>query len=240
MNKISYVIIDDEPLAVKLLETFSSRVDFLQHKGSYTDSIAAIEKIRQNPVDLVFLDIQMPDINGMELARLLPKETMIIFTTAFKEYAYESYEVSAVDFLLKPIRYDKFLLSCEKAKELIHLKTMAMPAEKSDLKDIFIKVDGEIHKIKLDDVLYVEGMKDYVKFYMADSRVLITHLTMKKVESILPSDRFMRISRSHIVGLDHIRSIERNLCLHIGDGIIKVTDLYKPKFEDFLKTRLPQ
>ncbi|MDE6644897.1 MAG: response regulator, partial [Muribaculaceae bacterium] len=114
MRKIACAIVDDEPLAVRLLESFVARVDFLELKGSFTDSIEAVAAIRKEPVDLLFLDIQMPDMDGMGLARMLPSETKVVFTTAFKEYAFDSYDVAAIDFLLKPIRYDKFLRACEK------------------------------------------------------------------------------------------------------------------------------
>ena len=229
------MIIDDEPLAVKLLESFVARTPQLQLVGSFTDSVEAIAALRQQHVDLVFLDIQMPDLDGMELAHMLPAKTMIIFTTAFKEYAYDSYEVSAVDFLLKPIRYNKFLAAVEKCKKR---REPPLQAPKG-LSTLFIRVDGELRQLQQDDILYVEGMKDYVMFYLqSQQRPLITHLTMKAVEDMLPADRFMRVHRSFIVALDKIRSIDRNDCIYIGQQIIHVTEAYREAFQQYVTQRI--
>ncbi|MBP3767180.1 MAG: response regulator transcription factor [Prevotella sp.] len=229
------MIIDDEPLAVKLLESFVARTPQLQLVGSFTDSVEAIAALRQQHVDLVFLDIQMPDLDGMELAHMLPAKTMIIFTTAFKEYAFDSYEVSAVDFLLKPIRYNKFLAAVEKCKKR---REPPLQAPKG-LSTLFIRVDGELRQLQQDDILYVEGMKDYVMFYLqSQQRPLITHLTMKAVEDMLPADRFMRVHRSFIVALDKIRSIDRNDCIYIGQQIIHVTEAYREAFQQYVTQRI--
>ena len=229
------MIIDDEPLAVKLLESFVARTPQLQLVGSFTDSVEAIAALRQQHVNLVFLDIQMPDLDGMELAHMLPAETMIIFTTAFKEYAFDSYEVSAVDFLLKPIRYNKFLAAVEKCEKR---RESPLQAPKG-LSTLFIRVDGELRQLQQDDILYVEGMKDYVMFYLqSQQRPLITHLTMKAVEDMLPADRFMRVHRSFIVALDKIRSIDRNDCIYIGQQIIHVTEAYREAFQQYVTQRI--
>ncbi|MDE6269303.1 MAG: LytTR family DNA-binding domain-containing protein [Muribaculaceae bacterium] len=239
MRKITCTIVDDEPLAVRLLESFAARVDFLELKGSFTDSIEAMSAIRKNPVDLLFLDIQMPDLDGISLARMLPPETKVVFTTAFKEYAFESYDVAAVDFLLKPIRYDKFLRACEKAGEWFSARDAAPATDAAEeCREIYLRADGELRKIEVDKILYVEGMKDYVRFFIEGSQPVVTHLTMKNVEELLPRSRFMRVSRSHIVALPHIRTIDRNLCLYIGNTMIRVTDLYKTAFEEYLNSRM--
>lgn len=241
MRKITCAIVDDEPLAVRLLESFVGRVEFLELHGAFTDSVEAIAAIRKDPVDLLFLDIQMPDMDGMGLARLLPPDTKVIFTTAFKEYAFESYDVAAIDFLLKPIRFDKFLRACEKAQEWFGMReNAAAPTsdDKPDCREIYLRTDGELRKTEVDRIIYVEGMKDYVRFFIEGSKPVITHMTMKNVEELLPSSRFMRVSRSHIVALPHIRTIDRNLCLYIGDTVIRVTDLYRPAFEEYLDSRM--
>lgn len=232
------IIVDDEPLAVKLLESFVERTPALQFVGAYTDSIEAIAALKEKPADLVFLDIQMPDLDGIELAHMLPSQTMIIFTTAFKEYAFDSYEVSAIDFLLKPVRYHKFLAAVEKAQQRIPKKEESPnPAVSSG--GIFIRVDGELRQVQLDDLLYVDGMKDYVMFYLlSQPRPLITHMTMKAVEETLPADRFLRVHRSFIVALDKIRSIDRNDCIYIGNEIIHVTEAYQPAFQQFLNGKV--
>lgn len=239
MREISCAVVDDEPLAVKLIESFIERTPFLKLAASFTDSVDAMTELKTNPVDLLFLDIQMPDMDGMELSHVIPPSTRIIFTTAFKEYAFDSYDVSALDFLLKPIRYDKFLRASEKAKEWFALKdnTENSPAASAPT-DMYIRVDGELKRINVDKILYVEGLKDYVRFHFADApHSLITHLTMKSVEDTLPSDKFMRVSRSFIVALDHIRSVDRNMCIYTGNAVIKVTDMYRQEFENFIKLR---
>ena len=250
MNPLTCYIIDDEPLAVKLLESFVSKTPGLQLIASFTDSVEAITAIKSQPANLLFLDIQMPDMNGMELAHMIPSETKVIFTTAFKEYAFESYEVSAIDFLLKPIRYNKFIAAVEKAHEWFGRNSQGtVPNESLPVKDslrtvpnesIFLKVDGEYRQVALEKIVYVSGMKDYVMFYLeGERRPLITHLTMKSVEDMLPTSRFMRVHRSYIVALDKIRSVDRNDCIYIGEEIIRVTDAFKDNFLQYLQSKFP-
>lgn len=242
MNSITCIIVDDEPLAVKLLESFVAKTPQLKLERSFTDSVEALAWLREHPVQLAFMDIQMPDMNGMELSHIVAGDTKIIFTTAFKEYAFESYEVSAVDFLLKPIRYNKFIAAVEKAERLINLECRTENAEQASAqlsasKTMFIRVDGELRQVNFDNILYVEGMKDYVRFHIEGERLpLTTHMTMKAVEDALPIDAFMRINRSYIVRLDKIRTVDRNLCVYIGDEIIRVTDAYRDAFERYVQT----
>jgi DNA-binding LytR/AlgR family response regulator len=234
MNPITCIIVDDEPLAVKLMESFVNRTPQLQLERSFTDSVEALTWLREHPVNLAFMDIQMPDLNGMELSHMLPEGTRLIFTTAFKEYAFESYEVNAVDFLLKPIRYNKFIAAVEKVERLMSLEAKAQVAEPAHKKTMFIRVDGELRQVNFDSILYVEGMKDYVRFHVeGEARPLTTHMTMKAVEDTLPADAFMRINRSYIVRLDKIKTVDRNLCVYIGDEIIRVTDAYRETFEHY-------
>ena len=224
---LTCIIIDDEPLAVRLLESFVIKTPDLKLLGSYTDSVEAINAVREQRPQLLFLDIQMPDLNGM----------------------YESYEVSALDFLLKPIRYNKFITAVEKAREWFgrsqehHAEEPAAIGNQDIAKPIntvFLKVDGEYRQVALDKILYVCGMKDYVMFYVEGERKpLITHLTMKSVEEMLPAGQFLRVHRSYIVALDKIRSVDRNDCIYIGDEIIRVTDAFKETFNQFLQSRFP-
>ena len=229
------MIVDDEPLAVKLLESFVAKTPELKLLGSFTDSVEAINAIKEQQPNLLFLDIQMPDLNGMELAHMLPEGTKVIFTTAFKEYAFESYEVSALDFLLKPIRYNKF----SQQGKLIPHSTFHIP------QTIFLKVDGEYRQVALSQIIYVCGMKDYVMFYLdGERKPLITHLTMKAVEDMLPTQHFMRVNRSYIVALDKIRKIDRNDCIYIGEEgtsaeIIRVTEVYRETFQQYLQSKFP-
>lgn len=247
MNPITCIIVDDEPLAVKLLESFVAKTSQLQLENSFTDSVEALAWLKEHPVNLAFMDIQMPDLNGMELSHMLPKGTKVIFTTAFKEYAFESYEVSAVDFLLKPIRYNKFIAAVEKAELWFGNQRDRFPDYDknqepvpltSPKKTMFIRVDGELRQISFDQIIYVEGMKDYVRFHIEGERLpLTTHMTMKAVEDTLPQDTFMRINRSYIVRLDKIRTVDRNMCVYIGDEIIRVTEVYREDFERYCSER---
>ena len=234
-QQLSCIIVDDEPLAVKLLESFVVKTPELQLLASFTDSVEAINAVKEQKPDLLFLDIQMPDLNGMELAHMIPPTTRVIFTTAFKEYAFESYEVSALDFLLKPIRYNKFLAAVEKAKQWYEREPSADDAKSTSL---FIRVDGELRNVTIDNITYVSGMKDYVMFYLdGESKPLITHLTMKAVEAMLPSDRFLRVHRSYIIAVDKIKKIDRNDCIYIGEEIIHVPEGYQQAFHSFIETR---
>ena len=245
ITELSCIIVDDEPLAVKLLESFVAKTPQLRLEASFTDSVEALSWLKEHPVNLAFMDIQMPDMTGMELSHMLPEGTKVIFTTAFKEYAFESYEVSALDFLLKPIRYNKFIAAVEKAQEWF-MHSQPQPANISPLNShpssltktsMFIRVDGELRQISFDHILYVEGMKDYVRFHLENERLpLTTHMTMKTVEDALPTDTFMRINRSYIVRLDKIRTVDRNLCVYIGEEIIRVTDAYREAFERYVQT----
>jgi len=237
MRPLTCMIVDDEPLAVRLLESYVEKTPDLQLLASFTDSITAINAVKEQKPDLLFLDIQMPNLDGMELAHSLPAETRVIFTTAFKEYAFESYEVNALDFLLKPIRYNKFLNAVEKAKK------QKLPQKEAILSStqqntVFIRVDGEWRNVVIDKIIYVSCIKDYVMFYLDDeTRPLITHLTMKAVEQMLPSEKFLRIHRSYIVAIDKIRKIDRNDCVYIGKEIIHVPDGYQQAFQNFIETR---
>lgn len=237
MMSLSCIIVDDEPLAVKLLESFVNKTPDLVLLGSYTDSVEAINAVRNLQPNLLFLDIQMPDLNGMQLAHMLPDGTRIVFTTAFKEYAFDSYEVKALDFLLKPIQYNKFFAAVEKAKEWFSVYSLKY---KDDNSTIFLKVDGEYRQIAVSNILYVCGMKDYVMFYLdSQPKPLITHLTMKSVEDMLPSQQFMRVHRSYIVALDKIRKVDRNDCIYIGNEIIHVTEAYLSAFHQYFVSKFP-
>ena len=242
MTSLRCFVVDDEPLAVKMLENFIARTPFLELAASFTDPVLALSEMRTQAPDLVFLDIQMPDLNGMELSRMVPAGTRIIFTTAFKQYAFESYEVSALDFLLKPIRYQKFLEAAEKAREWFALKeaataaaTPAAPATEAKT-STFFKVDGALRKVEYDDILFVEGMKDYVMVFLASQKQpLVTHVTMKGMEEMLPAGQFMRIHRSFIVALDKVASVSGTGDVKVGDRLLHVSDAYREAFDAYLR-----
>ena len=258
MNKeLTCIIVDDEPLAVRLLMSYVEKTPDLTLLASFTDSINALNAIKEQKTDLLFLDIQMPNMDGMELAHSLPMETRVVFTTAFKEYAFESYEVSALDFLLKPVRYNKFLAAVEKARKWfsrefrveniefatahetgVDRKGVANSIFSTLNSTLFIRVDGEWRNISVDKIIYVNGMKDYVLFYMDDEpKPLITHLTMKSVEEMLPKEKFLRVHRSYIIAIDKIRKVDRNDCIYIGKEIIHVPDGYLETFRNLISSR---
>lgn len=235
MKPLTCIIVDDEPLAVRLLVSYAEKTPDLKLLASFTNSISAINAIKAQQPDLLFLDIQMPNIDGMELAHSLPESTRVVFTTAFKEYAFESYEVNALDFLLKPVRYNKFLAAVEKARKQLQPSPTPQPQQPNT---VFIRVDGEWRNVAVEQIIYVNGMKDYVMFYLdGEPKPLVTHLTMKAVEEMLPRDRFLRIHRSYIIAVDKIQKVDRNDCVYIGREIIHIPDGYLQTFKSFMETR---
>lgn len=242
MRELRCIIVDDEPLAVKMLENFVSKTPGIELMASFTDSVQAFSEITAKHPDVVFLDIQMPDLNGMELSRMIPQESRIIFTTAFKQYAFESYEVSALDFLLKPINYQKFLEAVQKARRWFEMKEAAAAqpaaADAPESGTIYLKADKALQKVSLSDILYVEGMKDYVLVYLAGkSQPLVTHTTMKAMEDLLPASMFMRVHRSYIVSLKRIDAVCPGNDLQIGTALIHVSDAYREAFEAHLASK---
>ena len=242
MESIRCIVIDDEPLAAQMVKNFVQRTPFLEFVAMYTDAVEALEALKANPVDLLFLDIHMPDLDGMSLAVMVPQQTRIIFTTAFKEYAFDSYGVNALDFLLKPISYARFLAAAEKARQWFELTSSVKDevVDEGRRDTIFLRVDGELKQISISEILYVSGLKNYVMFYLeGEKRPLVTHLTMKTVEDILPAADFMRVHRSYIVALRKIKSIDRNNTIQIGDEFIHVSEGYLDAFNAYLKANLP-
>ncbi|MCQ2157131.1 MAG: LytTR family DNA-binding domain-containing protein [Bacteroidales bacterium] len=228
-------IIDDEPLAVSLLESYVSKTPSLELIGSWNDPVEAISRVKELKPDILFLDIQMPDLDGMDLSRMVPENTKVIFTTAFKQYAFESYDVSALDFLLKPISYRKFLTAIDKARTWFDMKNAAasITACAPPNNILFFKVDGTFKRIELTDISYIEGMKDYVKIYLqSEEDPVVTHITMKALEDQLPESNFIRVHRSFIVALDKMTSVTPGGDIVIGSKLIHVSDAYR---ESFLK-----
>jgi DNA-binding LytR/AlgR family response regulator len=243
---LSCVIIDDEPLAVSLLESYAVKTPFLELKGKYNSALDALAILTAEPVDLLFLDIQMPELSGLEFSHILKTETRIIFTTAFDRYALDSYKVNALDYLLKPISYPDFLKSANKALQWYELTrrqpggeappptgVSAAPREK-EAESIFIKTEYKLVQIELRHILYIEGLKDYVKIYVeGEPHPILSLMSMKAMEDLLPENRFIRVHRSFIVQPEKIKVIERNRIVH-GDKFIPISDSYKDKFFEFL------
>lgn len=228
-------IVDDEPLALELLASYVKKIPFLELTGKYGNAVEAMDGLNENPVDLIYLDIQMPELNGLEFARMLPERTRVVFTTAFDQYAIDGYRVNALDYLLKPISYVDFLAASNKALQWFSLVDGQEPAD--EVKSIFVKSEYKLLQIDLDRIKYVEGLKDYVKIYTDDSpRPILSLMNMKAMEQMLPESRFMRVHRSFIVQKSKIREIDRNRIV-FGDVYIPIGDSYKQAFQDFLKSR---
>ncbi len=238
---LNCVIVDDEPMALNLVESYVEKTPFLVLKNKYNSAIEALNYVTEHPVDLLFLDIQMPDLTGLEFSKMLPKQTKVIFTTAFNKYAIEGYKVDALDYLLKPFDYAEFLTAANKAKAWFELvrKSNVQPVGKTTLVSpkqefLFVKSEYKQLRIKLDDVLYFEGLKDYIKIWIKNEpKAILTLMSLKSLEAQLPEDDFMRVHRSFIVSLKNIEVIERSQII-INKQRITVSEQYKPKFLEFL------
>ncbi|MCI6491343.1 MAG: LytTR family DNA-binding domain-containing protein [Prevotella sp.] len=226
-------IIDDEPLAAELLASYAQKTTFLELVGTYNSAIEAMKVIRTTPVDLLFLDIQMPELSGLEFATILSPKTMIVFTTAFDRYAVESYKVNAIDYLLKPIAYDAFLHSANKALQMLETRS-TQKSVKSEERFFYVKSEYKLIRILIDDILYIEGLKDYVKIRLAAPQKSVNCLmNMKALEDYLPQQDFMRVHRSYIVNLKRVEAIDR-LRVVIGDTFIPISDTYKDAVTQFI------
>lgn len=234
MNKLKCLIVDDEPLALDLLEGYVKQTPFLELVGRCGNAFEAMTLLESHNIDLLFLDIQMPDLSGLEFSRTLKNGPMIIFTTAFEQYAIQGYKVDALDYLLKPFSYEEFLVAANKGKERSQ-QTTYKPTS-SDDESIFVKSEYKQVKISLKDVLYFEGLKDYVKIYLeGQTRPVLSLISLKHLEEELPS-YFMRIHRSFIINLKKIEAVERSQVI-INKNAITIADNYKEKFGEYLSAK---
>jgi two-component system response regulator LytT len=248
--KLSCIAVDDEPLALGLVCAFIEKTPFLDLKGQYSSAVEALQGLMTESADVIFLDIQMPELTGLELARVLERSnrgaytTRIIFTTAFDQFALDGFRVDALDYLLKPFNYEEFLRAASKARayfELIHRTEptpvalpAATPVEAAD-DYLFLKVEYQLVRIAYKDILYIEGLKDYVKVYRQTEpeKPLLSLTSLKALEDKLPPKQFMRVHRSFIVALDRINAVTRN-SVQIGSAMIPVGDQYKDVFSQFI------
>ncbi len=225
------VIIDDEPLAVDVLKEFTSRIEILELVATFNNAIDAISFMNQSNVDLIFLDIEMPQFNGIEFLKSLDKIPMVIFTTAYSEYAVDGFNIGAVDYLMKPIPFHRFFKAVLRAQQMASTQT-AQPIiatilpQKSVQEYIFVKAEYENIKLNLNDILYIEGLKDYVKIHTSNGKYILTLNSLKKFEVSLENSDFFRIHRSYIVNLKHVKSIQKNKVV-IMDKRIPVGENYK-------------
>jgi two-component system LytT family response regulator len=235
---IRCLIVDDEPLALHVLEDYMSKIPFLQLIKATTNPIEALTLVQEGNVDLVFLDVQMPELTGIQFLRIANGKAKVILTTAYPQYALEGYDLDVIDYLLKPIAFDRFFKSVQKAQTVLQPATVAgsKPAESAFaqpqqdfLSDfIFVKTEHKIQKMYLNDILFIEGLKDYISIFTSAERI-ITLQNMKKMEDALPAKHFTRVHKSYIVSINKIDSIERSrIC--IRDKIIPVGDTYREEF----------
>ena len=227
---INCAIIDDEPLAAGLLKSYAEKTPFLNLVGTYGSAVEAMKEIRNNPVHLLFLDIQMPELSGIEFAKILPKETKIIFTTAFQQYAIEGYKVSALDYLMKPVSYEDFLKAANKALDWFCV-TQKQQTYAGD-RFMYVKSDYKLVRVALDDILYIEGLKDYIRIYLQDGTKIMSLMNMKKMEDYLPRPEFLRTHRSYIVHMSKAEAIER-FRIVFGDQYLPISDSYKEDVQQY-------
>ena len=237
MKKITCLIADDEPMALNLIESYVLKTPFLELKAKCNSAIEAMQVLEEDKdIDLFFLDIQMPDLSGLEFSKLLPQNSRVIFTTAFDQYAIDGYKVNALDYLLKPFDYNEFLNAATKARNYFESQQAVSPSAQPGKKQEFFFVKSEYKQIKINfsEILYIEGLKDYVKIFLKDQpRPVLTLMSLKKLEEELPSDRFMRIHRSYIIALDKIEAIERNHIV-IGKEQIAIAPNYKDALMEYI------
>ncbi len=239
---LTCIAIDDEPPALDLVSRFINQTPFLQLAGSFSNAIESLRFIGENDVDLIFLDIQMPDLSGIELARILSARNVsrppsIIFTTAFDQFALEGYKLNVVDYLLKPFGYEDFIRGANKALSLARLKTtQAEPAAVKEEDFIYLKVEFQTVKIACRDINYVEGLKDYAKIHLSNpERHILSLITLKALEEKLPKGKFMRIHKSTIISLEKVTSVTKN-AVYIGSLMFPVSDQYKDEFARFVES----
>ncbi len=231
---IKVVAIDDEPLALQLVRGYVEKTPFLELAGVFDNPVEAVAFIGSSDVDLVLLDVQMPDLKGTEMARVISGGPKVIFTTAYEKYALEGFRLDAIDYLLKPFSYAEFLKAAQKADRLIELERKELPELEVRSDFLFIKSDYKIRRINFSEIHYIEGLKDYVKIFLrGEKRPVLSLSTMKALEARLPEDRFMRVHRSYIVNLETVKVIERGRIVY-GEVRIPVTDQYRDRFQEFL------
>ena len=232
---IKCIAIDDEPLAVKKIAGYIQKIPFLELVAECRSASEAMPIISQNEIQLLFIDINMPDISGMDFVKSLANPPYIVFTTAYSEYAVEGFQVEAVDYLLKPISFANFLKAANKVKNLIELTTNSQKESLSTTANhLFVKSEYKLIRIELDDIKYIESQHEYIKIYLINSNAVVTQISMKNIEEQLPSDRFMRVHRSFIVNLARVSVIERNRIVFDDKIYIPISEQYKEKFQEYI------
>ena len=232
---IKTLAIDDEPLALQQLTAYIKKVDFLELAGECTSALQARDIMQKTTIDAIFIDINMPDLNGLDFVRQLDTPPLVVFTTAYSEYAIEGYKVDAVDYLLKPFGLDEFRRAANRLKDRLSLPAAASNETPED-DTIFVKTDYRVVKLAVSDIRYIEGMSEYLKIYLEGQKPVITLLSMKKMEEYLPP-HFMRIHRSYIINLKKIQEVNKNRVILDADTYLPIGDNYREAFNNYLNTK---
>lgn len=250
MKNLHCVIVDDEPLALNLIKSYVDKTPYLVLEGAFSNGMQALECIKKGNIDLAFLDIQMPEFNGLELAHMIPDTTFTVFITAYEHYAIDGFKVQAIDYLLKPASYADFLSACERVLKRIETRNGNTEENKTrTLENIFVKADYKTISLHLQDILYIEGVKDYVKIHLDPNgnscyigsktpHCIMTLQSMKSLEVFLPNPPFIRIHRSYIINLKMIKCIERQRVV-FGSEYLPISDSYKEEFEKAIRSAAP-
>jgi len=233
--RINCLAIDDEPFALKQIADYINKTPFLELTGKCFNALEAMEIMASNRIDLIFIDINMPEMSGMDFIKTLPPGTNFIFTTAYSQYAVESYKVDAIDYLLKPISYEDFLRAATKAQKHLVEKFNKSTEKDKDINDyFFVNSEGKTIKINFQDIDFIESISEYVKIHLSDRSHVITLTRLKNLENFLPAEKFMRVHRSYIVNLKNITTIERNRIVYYGNIYVPVSEQYKIDFKKFI------
>ncbi len=231
---IKCLAIDDEPLALKQISSYIAKTPFLEAVALCSNAFDAMEYLANNEVDLMFVDINMPDLNGMDFVKSLVQKPQIIFTTAYSEYAIEGFKVDAIDYILKPISYASFLKSANKAKAWFELNLKQSESVQTTQDSLFVKSEYKMVRIFLSEIKYIESSNEYIQIHLINDEPVTTLIRLKVIEEQLPKDKFMRVHRSFIVNLDRVKVIERNRIIYDHNVYIPVGEQYKENFQAFL------
>lgn len=232
--KIRCLAVDDEPLALKQIGAYIDKTPFLEKTALCSSAFEALQLVREGQIDLLFVDINMPDLNGMDFVKSLEQKIPVIFTTAYSEYAIEGFQVDALDYLLKPISYGQFLKTANKAKAWFDLNSKAPETTQSNQDYIFVKAEHRLIRIHLADIKYIEGSNEYIIIHLLKDKPVTTLMRMKNIETELPENLFMRVHRSFIVNLAQVKVIERNRIIFDEKIYIPIGEQYKENFQKFL------
>ncbi len=231
---ITCIAIDDEPLALQQITGYIEKTPYLKLEKSFTNAIKALEYLQENEVDLMFVDISMPDLSGIDFVKSLTKQAKIIFTTAYREYAFDGFQLDVADYIVKPIGYSEFLKAVNKVKERYFNEKKEIPIIQNNEQFLYIKSEYKIVRIDFNNIKYIEGMSDYVRIHLDNQKPIMTLSGIKNIMKSLPQEKFMQVHRSFIVNLSKVTTIERNRIIFDQNIYIPISEHYKESFQNYL------